>query len=61
MLEYLMTRSQRGIQGASLCPGRTDCDSGCTKFERVRQFGRTDRAFGHKISKHWHLISGFGK
>ena len=56
-----MTRSQRGIQGASLCPGRTDCDSGCTKFERVRQFGRTDRAFGHKISKHWHLISGFGK
>ena len=33
----------------SLRPGRTDRDSGRTKLERVRQFGCTDRAFGHKI------------
>ena len=49
------------IQSASLRPGRTDHDSGCTKFERVRQFGRTGRAFGHTKSKHWHPISGFRK
>ena len=49
------------IQSASLCPGRTDRDSGRTKFERVCQFGRTDRGFGHTKSKHWHPISGFRK
>ena len=36
---------QRCIQSTSLRPGRTDHDSGRTKFERVRQFGRKDGAF----------------
>ena len=45
----------------SLRPGRTDCDSGCTKLERVHQFGHKDHAFVYTKSKHWHPISGFQK
>ena len=36
--------------------GRRDSDSGRTKFERVRQFRRTDHDFGRVNSKHWRLI-----
>ena len=47
---YTAIYQQRYIQNASLHPGRTDHDSGHTKFERVCQFGCTDRAFGHTKS-----------
>ena len=52
---------QHCIQSTSLRPGRTDCDSGHTQFERVRQFGCADGAFGCTKLKHWHPISGFRK